>query len=435
VLCGEFVNQGQVYHAVLFDDGDRNAAYYDPELGGGLGGYYDYPAGSDTQITCANPNSDPNQANCSSPFFKSVGSYTGSPSPWGTFDQGGNAHEWTDQCLGGTGCPIGRTLLGGHAGSGASSTAAGSSILGDTTGPGIGGRGFRVARLPEPWVTVGDPGNLCDPQFDGCFGAVATVYEIGTLEVTNAEYAEFLNAVAASDPNGLYATFLEITRSGSSGSYTYTADTDHEPVVGVSFFDALRMANWLHNGKPGGAQDATTTEDGAYTLLGQNPTDVTRNPSARVFLPSEDEWYKAAYYDPLLGVGRGGYYDYPAGSDALIVCAAPSSAPNQANCGGSGIPATIVGSYTGSPSPWGTFDQGGNGGGEWTEGVDAPGTRVFRGGNAGSNPQDLAADFRFGLDPSSDAGAFRLARVPEPSAWLLGVTAMLTLAGLRRVRA
>ncbi len=84
------------------------------------------------------------------------------------------------------------------------------------------------------WVEVGDPGNACDTQPQGCFGAVADAYGISETEVTTAEYAEFLNAVAATDTYGLYHTAMGnpspvywgyggITRSGSSGSYTYSA--------------------------------------------------------------------------------------------------------------------------------------------------------------------------------------------------------------------
>jgi hypothetical protein len=47
------------------------------------------------------------------------------------------------------------------------------------------------------WVTVGNPGNAAD---DTGYGAVAGTYQIGKYEVTNAQYAEFLNAKAASDP-------------------------------------------------------------------------------------------------------------------------------------------------------------------------------------------------------------------------------------------
>src|SRR5262245_60935848 len=54
------------------------------------------------------------------------------------------------------------------------------------------------------WTPIGNPGNACDSQSQGCFGSVAYGYDIGTYEVTNAQYAAFLNAKAASDPLGLY---------------------------------------------------------------------------------------------------------------------------------------------------------------------------------------------------------------------------------------
>jgi formylglycine-generating enzyme required for sulfatase activity len=89
-----------------------------------------------------------------------------------------------------------------------------------------------------------------------------------------------------------------ITRSGSDGSYTYAAIAGREkmPVNRVSYFDALPFVNWLHNGQGSG-----DTETGAYTLHGGTPTPsnpmVQRNPGAFIFLPTDDEWYKAAYYD------------------------------------------------------------------------------------------------------------------------------------------
>jgi formylglycine-generating enzyme required for sulfatase activity len=186
------------------------------------------------------------------------------------------------------------------------------------------------------WTPIGKPGNPCDPQSQGCFGAVPYYYQIGTYEVTNAQYAEFLNAKAATDPLFLYSTsmgnssFGGITRSGSSGSYTYSAKPGREnmPVNFVSFYSTLRFVNWMNNGQGSG-----DTEMGAYTLLGgtetpTNGTTVTRNPLATIVVPSENEWYKAAYYDPSPSI----YFAYPAGTSAQTSCAAPSAAANQANC-------------------------------------------------------------------------------------------------------
>src|SRR5262249_42023566 len=122
------------------------------------------------------------------------------------------------------------------------------------------------------WTPIGNPSNVCDTQPQGCFGSVGYAYQMGTYEVTNAQYAEFLNAVAATDTNGLYNSFMGdvvayggITRNGlTQGSYTYTAMAGRQnmPVNYVSFYDALRFANWLQNGQPTGAQNSSTTEDG-----------------------------------------------------------------------------------------------------------------------------------------------------------------------------
>jgi formylglycine-generating enzyme required for sulfatase activity len=56
------------------------------------------------------------------------------------------------------------------------------------------------------WVEIGDPGNDCDVQSQGCFGSVFYTYLIGKYEVTNAQYVEFLNAVADTDTYALYNT-------------------------------------------------------------------------------------------------------------------------------------------------------------------------------------------------------------------------------------
>src|ERR1700741_4624426 len=100
------------------------------------------------------------------------------------------------------------------------------------------------------WTPIGNPGNACDPQSEECFGAVGYAYSIGTYEVTNAQYAEFLNAKASSDPYLLWNSYMEmpgqlggISRSGSPGSYSYSAIAGREnmPVNYVSFYDTLRF--------------------------------------------------------------------------------------------------------------------------------------------------------------------------------------------------
>lgn len=306
-----------------------------------------------------------------------------------------------------------------------------------------------VSAVTIDWVTVGSPGNAADDYYLNCglsndspCGAVAAPYEIGKYEVTNAQYTEFLNSVAADDTNGLYstdmdsdATFGGITRSGIPGSYSYAAKAGFEnmPVTYVSFWDAARFSNWLQNGQPTGAQTVLTTEDGAYTLTPAAiaANSVLRNPTASVFLPSEDEWYKAAYYDPIAEL----YYDYPTGTNTTIDCAAPEvDTGNSANCYPYADPTgtlTDVGAYALSDSPSGTFDQGGNVY-EWHEQIKFDTDRGLRGGAWSGDWSNLDASNSDYDSPTLEIDniGFRLASVPEPSAGSAGLLALGGLGGL-----
>src|SRR6185436_17291733 len=95
-------------------------------------------------------------------------------------------------------------------------------------------------------------------------GQVNYVYQIGTTEVRNADYASFLNAKAAKDPYALWRAEMDIVRDGEDGSYTYTINDGFEnrPVRFVSALDGMRFANWLQNG---GRADSDT-ESGSYTF-------------------------------------------------------------------------------------------------------------------------------------------------------------------------
>ncbi|MDP6417404.1 MAG: SUMF1/EgtB/PvdO family nonheme iron enzyme, partial [Gammaproteobacteria bacterium] len=239
-----------------------------------------------------------------------------------------------------------------------------------------------VDRFALDTVFIGNPGNTSDTTG---FGSVNYGYYIGETEVTNSQYATFLNAVAATDSHELFASEMSISRSGVSGSYSYSVDAGQEnkPVVHVSFYDAARFANWLMNAQPAGLQNASTTEEGFYTFTDTTTISSQASHSVEqvngknwVAVTSEDEWYKAAYYDPTLNSAIGGYYLYPTGSNSRPTRSEPTSNPNHANFGQIGkgtddvLGITDVGSYSDSPSPYATFDQGGNVM-EWIDAVNA----------------------------------------------------------------
>jgi sulfatase modifying factor 1 len=325
-------------------------------------------------------------------------------------------------------------------------------------------------------VPVGDAGNPNDPATGNLYGGVNYAYSIGKYEVTIGQYTAFLNAVAATDTYSLYNTLMAsnlniagIQRSGASGSYTYSLyGSPNHPIAYVSWGDAARFANWLHNGQPTGSQNATTTEDGAYVLNGAvsegTLSAVVRKPGAKWFIPSESEWYKAAYYQPgSMGGDSDGYWAYPMRTNNVPYSAVVpgTTAPDQSRTGNffdddsvangynDGFAATgstsfsslqnyltDVGAYESSSSFYGTFDQGGNVN-ELNEALFVTRSGSFRGVRGGdwTDPSaNMLASARGSTGTTFGSIGFRVATlvVPEPSTILLAVVACASLATRRR---
>ena len=296
------------------------------------------------------------------------------------------------------------------------------------------------------FVRVENSGNNANAGY----GAVNYNYRIGKFEVTNDEYVEFLNAVARDDHDaannfvnnvdmGLYSLLMEteapnngISRNASFPDYYYAAlrGMNKKPVVFVSYMDAARYANWLHNGKPvsaryrvclpitaGGMTTVSLTnhgfqngdeisfncldtssfststltkntkfivagiasnsfivkttlggdvtfngtgtfyvkrffdkdnnvDKGAHTLSRNTTTAIAKNAIARYWVSTENEWYKAAYYDPAKsGVGSPGYWAYPTRSDTVPTPVSADSDGNGSYNGGGTIPSHNHSSY------------------------------------------------------------------------------------------
>jgi len=301
------------------------------------------------------------------------------------------------------------------------------------------------APITIDWVTVGDPGNAADTTGSpNPAGAVADAFQIMKFEWTNSQYVEFLNSV---DPNGTNpnAIYNGNMRSRAEGGISYTSvnaagskyaaktNMGDKPVNYVSWFDAARVANWLHNGQGSGS-----TETGAYTL--NNATSGTApavNPGALYFLPTEDQWYKAAYYKG--GSTNAGYWDYATQSDTAPT-AVTAGATGIGSAGSTGNFAnynkaadwngqdgnvTTVGT-NGGASAYGTFDMNGNVF-EWNDLTGAAGSsRGLRGGALNDDAGDMSSSGGSTLTTSTQNYnvGFRLASpvaVPEPSTWVMGL--------------
>lgn len=328
-------------------------------------------------------------------------------------------------------------------------------------------------------VTVGNAGNAPDKAYASAnnpnllqLGAVDYEFQIGRTEVTNAQYVEFLNAKAKSDPLLLYDTRMGteasggITRSGDDGNYTYEVKPNfaNKPINYVNCYDAYRFVNWLQNGQGDG-----DTETGAYTLGPYNPGGypvdagtIVRNPGAQWFIPNENEWYKAAYYDPR-SAAEGGpagddhYWYFATRSDALPTAALADEFGNISNPGANVVNYELNADWNGqdgnvttvgsagplSESYYGTSDQGGNVW-EWvdTQYGDQGWGRGLRGGAYHINPYNGAASERniaqiaTGSYPTI---GFRVAAaavaVPEPSSLALaGIGLIGALLGWSRRR-
>jgi formylglycine-generating enzyme required for sulfatase activity len=257
---------------------------------------------------------------------------------------------------------------------------------------------------------------------------VATPFLIGRTEATNQEYCDFLNAVAKqSDPRGLYNVAMSsdlnggIERTGNAGAYAYSvkAEMGNYPVVHVSWFDAVRYVNWLSNGSPTGAQDKTTTEDGAYALNGavsgagiaRNATNPNTKQKPKYCLLNEDEWHTSAYLKTWKQAAVS-FWSYPTQSDAdpdLTL----GNIKNLANCGNIFTGPTEAGFFGESYGPFGTLDQGGNVR-EWTESVDSGQYRIIRGGSWADSAEAMKASESDVADPTleDDKTGFRVGGAP-----------------------
>ena len=227
------------------------------------------------------------------------------------------------------------------------------------------------------WQQVRSIGNAPNPATG--LGRVTSNYKISAYDTTISQYVEFLNGSDAGKQGqyGVYSSSIgttpnnttsAITRGGSVGSYTYSLSDSkfaNQPVNFVNWFSAARFVNWYANDK---SASATATETGSYTLINGQTTGsiVARNAGAQIFLPSADEWTKAAFYNATAQ----NYYLWPTTSNTKPTAVVPTgsetvTAANSANykiadAAADTLKMTNVGTYVNTTSTYGLFDMLGN---------------------------------------------------------------------------
>ncbi len=294
--------------------------------------------------------------------------------------------------------------------------------------------------------TIGNPGNAADTDTNARplnAGAVAYTYDIGKFEVSRDMVTKY-NATS-----GVVAISLDNMTGITGGTGA------NKPATGISWNEAARFVNWL-NTSTGGFAAYNFTTGGVYDdielwtaadTLDYDAANPYRSLRAKYVLPSYNEWYKAAYYNPTNST----YYDFPTGSNS-----APTSVASGTGTGGNGNneavynfqdgPADV--DKAGGLSPYGVMGLGGNAN-EWEESSgdlansSGSSSRGIRGGDWVINSDLLSSSTRNDFNPSSEFGSlgFRVASlssdavVPEPSMMVIGMVFGLGgLAAKRRLK-
>jgi formylglycine-generating enzyme required for sulfatase activity len=259
------------------------------------------------------------------------------------------------------------------------------------------------------FVSIGTPSNPADVTGNpNPAGRVDYAYRIGKHEISRDMIAK------ANDAGGLGLTL-------DSMVFVDGGARDDMPATGISWFEAARFVNWPNTNTS--HAPAYKFSRGTFQLWqpgdpGYNASNPFRNSQARYVLPSSNEWYKAAYYDPAAGV----YYDYPTASNTAPV-AADSGTGNDTAVWGQALsqgPADIA--LAGSFSSYGTIGQVGNVW-EWEEtdfdllNDSSSSGRGVRGGAWEDTADSLLSSTRPNILPGTQLFniGFRVVSVPEPS--------------------
>lgn len=294
--------------------------------------------------------------------------------------------------------------------------------------------GSGVSAFTIDFVEVGNAGNADDAgagggSYSSPYGGVAYNYRIGVHEVSeeNIQYARNAGLILV-----------------DAGAWSPSM-----PAGDMTWYECAAFVNWLNTSTGHQAAYNLRWVGGQWTMSLWSSSDawqpggenLYRHKDAHYFLPSEDEWYKAAYHQND-GV-TANYWDYATGSNAAPTAIASGTAAGTAVFGNpTGWPAAVA--LAGGLSAYGTMGQGGNAWEMLESAYDgsndqASENRVWRGADFGASAIFLNSSVRGGLYPPSfetDSFGFRVASIsiPEPSAAALAAVGLGAVLLRRRGR-
>ena len=205
--------------------------------------------------------------------------------------------------------------------------------------------GTGANQLQMEFVIIGPPNKTSDTTgTPNPAGSVGYEYGISKYEVSE----DMINKFNASQS-------LEITMDNRGFN---------KPATNVTWNEAARFVNWLNTSQEkfpaykflSNDVDANITLWSDSDTLDYDPLNPYRSKRATYALPSCDEWYKAAYYDPTAKL----YYNFPLGDDSIPTPVASGTANNTAvyNQTREQGPADV--NRAGGKSPYGVMGLGGN---------------------------------------------------------------------------
>jgi formylglycine-generating enzyme required for sulfatase activity len=251
------------------------------------------------------------------------------------------------------------------------------------------------------------------------YGIVNKDYRMGTYEVTDEQWDKFW----------VGSGIINVVGSPTSAYKSNSTTTGLKPTNNVSWYEAAQFVNYLNTSTGHtaaynftGTQGTSDYTLGVWGVGDADGTNLYRNKNAKYFLPTENEWFKAAYWNGTLVQT----YATKTGQSLTQGNGTSGTGWNYYNNGYATYPSGLWNVGSGSQELNGTYDMMGNVQ-EWMESPYTTGNYLFdslrgiRGGSYIGDDHYLGSSSRGNYDPIGEFShhGFRVASVPEPASLLL----------------